>query len=436
MNKLKVMTVVGTRPEIIRLSATIKLLDKYTHQIFVHTGQNYDYELNEIFFEDLGLRKPDHFMNVDTSSLGTAIGDIFKKTEEIINLEKPDALLVLGDTNSCLSAYMAKRKHIPIFHMEAGNRSFDFNVPEEVNRRIIDHIADFNLVYTEHARRHLISEGLQHRRIYLTGSPMYEVLQQNMEKINSSNALERLNLQLNEEVSQSNTVLNSVSHCEPNKYFMVSFHREENVDNENNLKQILSTLNKLAEQYKLPIIVSTHPRTRKRIEALADQTLITNNQLHFLKPFGFTDYIHLQMNALCTISDSGTISEESAMLGFPAISLRQSMERPEAQDAGSIILTGFEPDIVLNAIATVIAEVKSKKEKGKSGDDSPFALNEQEVYESNDKMDSPFAFTLLPFAFNEVTYPQEYFILNTSWRVLKLILGNTKLSNKWWGINE
>jgi UDP-N-acetylglucosamine 2-epimerase (non-hydrolysing) len=199
---------------------------------------------------------------------------------------------------------------------------------------------------------------------------------------------------------------------------MVSFHREENVDNENNLKQILSTLNKLAEQYKLPIIVSTHPRTRKRIEALADQTLITNNQLHFLKPFGFTDYIHLQMNALCTISDSGTISEESAMLGFPAISLRQSMERPEAQDAGSIILTGFEPDVVLNAIATVIAEVKSKKEKGKRGDDSPFA------------------FTLLPFAFNEVTYPQEYFILNTSWRVLKLILGNTKLSNKWWGVNE
>lgn len=410
IKKLKVMTVVGTRPEIIRLSATIKLLDKYTNQVFVHTGQNYDYELNEIFFEDLGLRKPDHFMNVDTSSLGSAIGDIFKKTEEIIALEQPDALLVLGDTNSCLSAYMAKRKHIPIFHMEAGNRSFDFNVPEEINRRIIDHIADFNLVYTEHARRHLLSEGLQHRRIYLTGSPMWEVLQQNMEKINNSDVLERLNKQLEEghSVTQS---LNTVLHCEPKKYFMVSFHREENVDNEENLKQILSTLNKLAEQYKLPIIVSTHPRTRKRIEAL-DSSLFTStlseveghhsSLITFLKPFGFTDYIHLQQNALCTISDSGTISEESAMLNFPAISLRQSMERPEAQDAGSIVLTGFDSDIVLNAVNTVIEEHSSLSVSRRTHHSSPV----------------------------------EYQIENTSWRVLKLILGNTKLSNKWWGINE
>ncbi|MBN2821339.1 MAG: UDP-N-acetylglucosamine 2-epimerase (non-hydrolyzing) [Bacteroidales bacterium] len=392
MQKLKVMTVVGTRPEIIRLSATIKLLDRYTNQIFVHTGQNYDYELNEIFFEDLGLRKPDHFMNVDTSSLGSAVGEIFKKTEEIINLENPDALLVLGDTNSCLSAYMAKRKHIPIFHMEAGNRSFDFNVPEEINRRIIDHIADYNLVYTEHARRHLISEGLQHRRIYLTGSPMWEVLQQNMEKIKNSNVLEKVSSQLSAFSSQ---VAESRSLTAKN-YFMVSFHREENVDNEENLKIILQTLNKLAEHYQLPVIVSTHPRTRKRIEAL-DQSLITNHYLHFLKPFGFTDYIHLQQNALCTISDSGTISEESAMLQFPAISLRQSMERPEAQDAGSIILTGFDPDIVLNAIATVVDEYSS-----------PFTLHPS---------------------------PSEYQIENTSWRVVKLILGNTKLSNKWWGIH-
>ena len=393
-NKLKVMTVVGTRPEIIRLSATIKLLDKYTNQVFVHTGQNYDYELNEIFFDDLGLRKPDHFMNVSRDSLGAAIGDIFKKTEEIIELENPDALLVLGDTNSCLSAYMAKRKHIPIFHMEAGNRSFDFNVPEEINRRIIDHIADFNLVYTEHARRHLISEGLPHRRIYLTGSPMYEVLQQNMDKINSSKALENLNKQ----------ITNHLSPITNHQYFMVSVHREENVDNPNNLKKILTILNKLAEQYKLPIIVSTHPRTRKRIKAL-DSSQITDHSslIHYMKPFGFTDYVALQKNALCTISDSGTISEESAMLGFPAISLRQSMERPEAQDAGKIILTGFEPDVVLNAIATVIDEHQQQ-------------ITDYRIQITNHQS------------------PAEYFIPNTSWRVVKLILGNTKLSNKWWGI--
>ncbi len=390
MKKLKILTVVGTRPEIIRLSATMKLLDKHTNQIVAHTGQNYDYELNEIFFKDLGLRKPDYFMNVDVSTLGSAIGDIFKKTEEILNKEKPDALLVLGDTNSCLSAYMAKRRHIPIFHMEAGNRSFDFNVPEEINRRIIDHIADFNLVYTEHARRHLLSEGLLHRRIYLTGSPMWEVLQQNMKKIEDSKILSELGL-------------------DKKQYFVVSVHREENVDNAENLKKILNVLNDLAEKYKLPVIVSTHPRTRKRIENLITnpkspitnpQSPITNpkSPIHFLKPFGFSDYIHLQMNALCTVSDSGTISEESAMLNFPAISLRQSMERPEAQDTGSIILTGFEPDIVLQAIKTVIEEYQSQ------------SANRQ--------------------------IPLEYQIENTSWRVLKLILGNTKLSNAWWGVKE
>ena len=379
MKKLKVMTVVGTRPEIIRLSATIKLLDKHTEQVFVHTGQNYDYELNEIFFEDLGLRKPDHFMNVDTSSLGSAIGDLFKKTEEIINLERPDALLVLGDTNSCLSAYMAKRKHIPIFHMEAGNRSFDFNVPEEINRRVIDHIADFNLVYTEHARRHLLSEGLQHRRIYLTGSPMWEVIQQNRSKIEDSVILKTLNI-------------------EQKKYFVVSVHREENVDNPDNLVQILKVLNNLAKHYQVPVIVSTHPRTRKRIEMLAENTETHfDDRIQFLKPFGFNDYVHLQMNALCTISDSGTISEESSMLSFPAISLRQSMERPEAQDAGTIILTGFDSDVVLNSVKLSVEEQKNAKYK---------------------------------------TIAQEYQIDNTSMRVVKLILGNTKLSNKWWGINE
>ena len=379
MKKLKVMTVVGTRPEIIRLSATIKLLDKHTEQVFVHTGQNYDYELNEIFFEDLGLRKPDHFMNVDTSSLGSAIGDLFKKTEEIINLERPDALLVLGDTNSCLSAYMAKRKHIPIFHMEAGNRSFDFNVPEEINRRVIDHIADFNLVYTEHARRHLLSEGLQHRRIYLTGSPMWEVIQQNRSKIEDSVILKTLNI-------------------EQKKYFVVSVHREENVDNPDNLVQILKVLNNLAKHYQVPVIVSTHPRTRKRIEMLAENTETHfDDRIQFLKPFGFNDYVHLQMNALCTISDSGTISEESSMLSFPAISLRQSMERPEAQDAGTIVLTGFDSDVVLNSVKLSVEEQKNHKYK---------------------------------------SIAAEYQIDNTAMRVVKLILGNTKLSNKWWGINE
>lgn len=374
--KLKIMTVVGTRPEIIRLSATIKLLDQYTNQVFVHTGQNYDYELNEIFFEDLGLRKPDHFMNVDVSSLGSAIGDIFKKTEEIINIEKPDALLVLGDTNSCLSAYMAKRKHIPIFHMEAGNRSFDFNVPEEINRRIIDHISDFNLVYTEHARRHLLSEGLQHRRVYLTGSPMYEVLHQCLPQIKRSDILNKLKL-------------------EEGNYFIVSTHREENVDNPENLRKIIKILNNLAEDYDIPVIVSTHPRTKKRLEALQDIEI--DNRIQFLKPFGFLDYNFLQMNSKCAVSDSGTISEESAILSFPAISLRQSMERPEAQDAGTIILSGFDPDIVSNAVRTVVDEQKQG-------------------------------------VVHEIAF--EYKIENTSWRVLKLILGNTKLSNKWWGIDQ
>lgn len=406
------MTVVGTRPEIIRLSATIKLLDKYTNQVFVHTGQNYDYELNEIFFEDLGLRKPDHFMNVDTTFLGSAIGDIFKKTEEIIALEQPDALLVLGDTNSCLSAYMAKRKHIPIFHMEAGNRSFDFNVPEEINRRIIDHIADFNLVYTEHARHHLLSEGLPHRRIYLIGSPMWEVLQQNMEKIKNSTMIDQLNNQLTANPEELGLPPRSSSQqLKAKGYFVVSFHREENVDHTDNLNQILTVLNSLAESYKLPIIISTHPRTKKRIENLRESIQSVSSAfhldplIHFMKPFGFTDYIHLQQNALCTISDSGTISEESAMLNFPAISLRQSMERPEAQDAGTIILTGFDSEIVLNAVNAEIEEHEQFKE---------------ELLADHIKL----------------TAPTEYQIENTSWRVLKLILGNTKLSNKWWGVTK
>ena len=343
MTRLKIVTIVGTRPEIIRLSRVMSRLDKFTEQIIVHTGQNYDYELNEVFWKDLELRKPDHFLNADTSSLGATVGDILKKTEEVLKKEQPDGLLVLGDTNSCLSAYIAKRMHIPIFHMEAGNRSFDQNVPEETNRKIIDHLADFNLVYTEHARRHLLSEGFPHRRIYLTGSPMKEVLNHYKAKIDRSTALATLNLSKKE-------------------YFLISLHREENVDHSESLTKILGVLNKLAEKYNLPVIVSTHPRTRKRVEALhAEYPQQVNEQIKFMKPFGFLDYIHLQEHAKCVISDSGTISEESAILSFPAISLRQSMERPEAQDEGTIILTGFDEDVVINAIEAVVKEFEEKE---------------------------------------------------------------------------
>ncbi len=375
-SKLKVLTVVGTRPEIIRLSRVMSLLDQHVNHIIAHTGQNYDYELNEIFFRDLELRKPDFFLNVDVSSLEASVGDIIRKSGELLRKEKPDALLVLGDTNSCLAAYMAKRLHIPIFHMEAGNRCFDFNVPEEINRRIIDHIADFNLVYTEHARRHLVSEGLPHRRIYLSGSPMFEVLNYYRPKIEESKITDSLKLTAD-------------------SFFLVSAHREENVDNRGNLIKILTILNKLVEKYNLPVVVSTHPRTRKRLENVKEITI--NPHISFLKPFGFVDYVRLQMNALCTLSDSGTISEESAILDFPAVSIRQSMERPEAQDSGTIILTGFDPEVVMASIELAISEHDQKIPKN---------------------------------------IPPEYQVPDTSWRVLKLIQGLSSLSNKWHGIES
>jgi len=348
------------------------LLDKYTNHILVHTGQNYDYELNQIFFEDLALRQPDYYLNVNTSSLGYVLGETLIKIEEILEKEKPDAMLILGDTNASISAIMAKRKHIPIYHMEAGNRSFDNNVPEEINRKMIDHIADFNLVYTENSRRHLLSEGLPHRRIYVTGSPMFEVLQHYLPKIKQSNILETLNLK-------------------PQKYFLISVHREENVDYPENLQKISIVLNTLAEQYSYPIIVSTHPRTRNRLENL--EGFKFNSLIQFLKPFSFTDYNFLQMNSACVISDSGTISEESAILKFPAITIRNSMERPEAIDAGTIILSGFEPDIVLDSIKVVIEE----------------GANYSKIC-------------------------PEYEIDNCSMRVLKLILGTAKLHKQWSGL--
>ena len=376
---LKVITIVGTRPEIIRLSRVMCLLDKYVNHITVHTGQNYDYELNEIFYKDLELRKPDYYLGVDTSSLGHVLGETLIKIEEVFIKEKPDAVLILGDTNASIAAIIAKRMHIPIYHMEAGNRSFDFNVPEEINRRIIDHTADFNLVYTENSRRHLLSEGLPHRRIYLTGSPMYEVLNYYKGKIDKSGILNKLNLK-------------------KKGYFIVSAHREENVDNPDNLKKILKILSNLAESYNIPVIVSTHPRTKKRLESL-DSSLITHNPLlRFLKPFGFMDYNFLQMNTKCAISDSGTISEESAILNFPAITIRNSMERPEAIDTGTIIITGLIPDNVRDSVRLIIDEFGKRKRYSQ----------------------------ICP----------EYQVENTSWRVIKLILGTTMLSNKWSGIKK
>lgn len=326
--RLKVMTVVGTRPEIIRLSATIKRLDKYTDHVLVHTGQNYDYELNGIFFEDLGLRRPDHFLAADTSSLGAVLGSILAKVETVLLEESPDAMLVLGDTNSCISALMARRLKIPVYHMEAGNRAFDENVPEEVNRRLVDHVADYNLVYTEHARRNLLAEGIHPSRILLTGSPMREVLDANADAIAASDVLDRQELT-------------------PGEYFLVSLHREENVDNPRRLTAVLEALGRVAHHFDLPVLVSTHPRTRKRLESQPDDL---KGKLIFHAPFGFNDYVQLQQSAKLVLSDSGTISEESSLLAFPAVSLRDAVERPEALDTGATITAGVEPESVLDAV--------------------------------------------------------------------------------------
>lgn len=338
MEKLKVMVVVGTRPEIIRLSETIKAIDKYFNLVLVHTGQNYDYTLNEVFFEEFGLRNPDYYLNSPGKNLGETVGNIIAKTYEVIDKEKPDALLVLGDTNSCLAAYSAKRLKVPIFHMEAGNRCFDFNVPEEINRRIVDHVSDVNLAYTENARRYLINEGIKNDFLYVTGSPMKEVLYKNMKSIDSSNVLSRLNL-------------------EHNKYFVVSAHREENIDIQKNFESLMSSLNKVAETYNMPIIFSTHPRTAKRIK---ESGIKLNPLIRNLEPLGFFDYVNLQKHSYCVLSDSGTVPEESDILNFPGISLRTSTERPEALDAGSIVLGGINERDILNSIELA---VNSKEER-------------------------------------------------------------------------
>ena len=325
MNKMKVMTIVGTRPEIIRLSEVIKACDRYFDHVLVHTGQNWDYTLNEIFFEELELREPDYYLGAVGDHLGETMGNIIAKSYEVLAKEKPNALLILGDTNSALSAISAKRLKVPIFHMEAGNRCFDQNVPEEINRRIVDHISDINLPYTEHSRRYLLSEGIRKEHIFVTGSPMTEVLHKNMDKIQSSNVLSELNL-------------------EPEKYILVSAHREENIDNEQNFFSLMNALNHIAERYRLPIVYSTHPRSWKKIE---ERKFKFNPLIRQLKPFGFFDYNKLQLNSFCTLSDSGTLSEESAILGFPAVLIRTSTERPEVLDKGTMVIGGItETDIV------------------------------------------------------------------------------------------
>jgi UDP-N-acetyl-L-fucosamine synthase len=380
MNKLKVMTILGTRPEIIRLSRVMAKLDQFCEHCIVHTGQNYDYELNEVFFRDLGLRKPDHFLGTGGGTLGETLGKILTESERVLAFEKPDAVLVLGDTNSAISAIMARRMKIPVYHMEAGNRSYDRNVPEETNRKIVDHIADFNLVYTEHARRHLLSEGIAHRRIYLTGSPMREVLDFYLSQIESSGVLDTLGLS-------------------PRKYFIVSLHREENVDHPARLLALQTALNTLADTYGLPVIVSTHPRTRKRLDALGPSALHANVQ--YMKPFGFHDYNKLQMNSFCAISDSGTIAEESSILDFPAITPRDAIERPEALDVGCIVMTGLDGNTIQSAVALVTTLSSERKMIGSAK-----------------------------------IQPADYQITNTSERVLSLILGTAKLSNAWDGIRS
>lgn len=373
---MKVVTVVGTRPEIIRLSRVITKLDQIVDHVLVHTGQNYDYQLNGAFFADLALRKPDYFLDVDTSSLGHVLGETLIKTEDVLRTEQPDALLVLGDTNSCIAALMAKRMKIPVYHMEAGNRCFDENVPEETNRRLVDHVADFNLVYTEHARRNLLAEGLHPRRIIKTGSPMREVLEAYRPGFEASDVLSRVGLSRH-------------------AYLLVSTHREENVDSPARLRQMLAALAAVHQSVDLPVFVSTHPRTRKRLEALDNWP--HPDWITFSEPLGFHDYIRLQLDAACVLSDSGTISEESAIMGFSAVTLRDSIERPEALDTGAITMTGLDAADMVTAVRLAM--------------DSAGADRRSIV-------------------------PDDYNITNTSERVVRFILSTAHRHHDWAGIRR
>lgn len=372
---MKIMTVVGTRPEIIRLARVIHRLDTTpsVQHVFVHTGQNYDYTLNQVFFEDLNLREPDYMLGVDTSSLGSVLGGTLIAVESVLREERPDAVLVLGDTNSCIAALMARRMRIPTYHMEAGNRCFDLNVPEETNRRMIDHVSDFNLVYTEHARRNLLAEGLHPRRILKTGSPMREVLDFYRDRIEASDVLRERGLV-------------------ENQYFLVSAHREENVDSPARLQQLLRCLLAVSDRFEKPVFVSTHPRTKKRLEALPGWS--SPEGIIFSEPLGFHDYNRLQLSAACCLSDSGTIAEESSILGFPAVTLRDSIERPEALDSGGIMMTGLHADDVVAAV--------------------------QIAMESGYQRDGVSRYT-----------PDDYLIDNASERAVKFILSTARRHHSW-----
>ena len=332
---LKIMTIVGTRPELIKMSRVIAEFDQYTQHILVHTGQNYDFELNQVFFDDLGIRKPNYFLEAVGENAAQTIGRVIEKADEVMAKEQPDAIMLYGDTNSCLAVIAAKRRKIPVFHMEAGNRCFDQRVPEELNRKVLDHLSDINLVLTEHARRYLIAEGIRPETIIKTGSHMREVLDYYMPKIKQSDVLQRMNL-------------------EANKFFIVSAHREENIDSPENMLNMVDTLNALAEVYNYPVIVSTHPRTQKRLDSMELGSL--NRHIQFLKPFGFCDYIKLQMEALCVVSDSGTITEEASLLNLPAITIRNTHERPEGMDVGTLIMSGLKRERVLDAVRIIIAQ--------------------------------------------------------------------------------
>ena len=333
------MTIVGTRPELIKMSRVIAEMDRHTDHVLVHTGQNYDYELNQVFFDDLEIRKPDHFLNAQGDGPAQMIGDILRKADVVMEAEAPEALLLYGDTNSCLSVIAAKRRKIPVFHMEAGNRCFDQRVPEELNRKVVDHLSDINMVLSEHARRYLIAEGIRPETIIKTGSHMDEVLAHYREKIAATDVLDRLGLT-------------------EGGYFLVSIHREENVDTPDTLRQLLDSLNGLAEAYDLPVIVSTHPRTRKRLDAL--DGLEMDGRIKFMKPFGFVDYNRLQMGAACVVSDSGTITEEASLLNLPAVTIRTAHERPEGMDVGTLIMSGLTRRRVLEAVTIVRAQHAAK----------------------------------------------------------------------------
>lgn len=332
------MTLVGTRPELIKMSRVISELDKFTNHVLVHSGQNYDYELNQVFFDDLEIRKPDFFLNVASDTVAKTIAEVISRADEIFESEKPDALMLYGDTNTCLAVIPAKRRKIPVFHMEAGNRCFDQRVPEELNRKVVDHLSDINMVLTEHARRYLLDEGIKPETIIKTGSHMDEVLKYYMPKIIKSTILEQLNLTKYE-------------------YFIVSAHREENVDSVENLNDLLASLNSLAREYNFPIIVSTHPRTKKRLEEITDKTI--DPRIKFLKPFGLLDYIYLQMFSFCVVSDSGTITEEASLLNLPAITIRNAHERPEGMDKGTLIMSGIKSERILESVKIITTQHKS-----------------------------------------------------------------------------